>query len=66
MPVDELREQLAEKTKLQIVDVRRPAEYESGHIPTAINLELSHLQKCLSQLDPNRATAVLCAEGYDS
>ena len=66
MPVDELHEQLAEKANLQIVDVRRPAEYESGHIPTAINLELSHLQESLSQLDPNRATAVLCAGGYRS
>ena len=66
MPVDELHEQLAEKTNLQIVDVRRPAEYESGHIPTAINLELSHLQESLSQLDPNRATAILCAGGYRS
>ncbi len=66
MPVDELYEQLQEKVDLQIVDVRRPAEFHSGHLPDATNLELSHLQESFLQLDPNRAIAVLCAGGYRS
>ncbi len=66
MPVDELYEQLKENADLQIIDVRRPAEFQSGHIPYAANFELSHLQEKFSQLDPNRATAVLCAGGYRS
>jgi len=66
MPVDELRSRINEKSDLQIVDVRRPSEYEGGHVPTAINAELAHLEEQASQLDPTRPTAVLCAGGYRS
>ena len=66
MPVDELHEQLKENADLQIIDVRRPAEFQSGHIPCAANFELSHLQENFSQLDPKRTAAVLCAGGYRS
>lgn len=66
MPADELRHRLHEKDPLQIVDVRRPGEYENGHVPGAINLTLSHLEQQLSKLDPARPTAVICASGYRS
>ena len=39
--VDELHRQLEERgPRLQVVDVRRPAEYEAGRIPGALNLPL--------------------------
>ncbi len=66
MPVDELHSRIDEKSDLQIVDVRRPSEYAGGHVPTAINAELAHLEEQASQLDPERPTAVLCAGGYRS
>jgi hydroxyacylglutathione hydrolase len=51
-----------------VIDVRRPAEYESGHAPGAIPAPLSHLRAALSSLDLNRAkkTAVICQGGYRS
>jgi len=66
--VGELNELIANPAPLQIVDVRRPPEYASGHVPHAIPASLSDLQKALSklELDPNKPTAVICAGGYRS
>ena len=66
MPVDELRSRIDEGSDLQVVDVRRPAEYATGHIPGAVNADLSRLDEMLDQLDPSRLTAVACASGYRS
>jgi rhodanese-related sulfurtransferase len=65
-PVDELQQRIAEGAQLQVIDVRRPGEYESGHVPGAINLTLAHLEQELSNLDPAISTAVICASGYRS
>jgi len=66
--VGELNELISNPAPLQIVDVRRPPEYASGHVPNAIPASLSDLQKALSKLalDPNKPTAVICAGGYRS
>lgn len=65
--VDELHAQLTRDGRtLQIVDVRAPAEYESGHLPGARNLPLPQLERELMKLDPSQTTAVVCAGGYRS
>ena len=66
--VDELSELISDPASLQIVDVRRPPEYASGHVPHAIHASLSDLQKGFPglELDPNKPTAVICAGGYRS
>ena len=53
---------------LQIVDVRRPAEYISGHVPRALNAPLASLDKSLGplKLQKDKLTAVICAGGYRS
>lgn len=66
MPVDELRGRIDEQSDLQIIDVRRPAEYASGRLPGAVNLPLAHLDKEADQLNRERPTAVVCASGYRS
>jgi glyoxylase-like metal-dependent hydrolase (beta-lactamase superfamily II)/rhodanese-related sulfurtransferase len=66
MPVDELKNQLDERADLQLIDVRRPGEYDNGHAPVAVNAQLARLEKCVDQLDPNRPTAVICQSGYRS
>ena len=38
--VDELRERIAEDPTLQLVDVRRPAEWADGHIGRAVSMPL--------------------------
>ena len=66
IPIDELRIRIDEQTDLQIVDVRRPAEYTTGHIPGAVNAELAQLEEKAAELDPSRRTVVACAGGYRS
>jgi len=66
MPVDELHAQIAEGADLQLIDVRRPGEYNNGHAPGAINVTLAHLDEKASKLDANRPTAVICQSGYRS
>jgi glyoxylase-like metal-dependent hydrolase (beta-lactamase superfamily II)/rhodanese-related sulfurtransferase len=66
--VEELNELISGKTPLQILDVRRPTEYQSGHVPHALPSPLLSLQKNISDLgfDPALPTAVICAGGYRS
>jgi glyoxylase-like metal-dependent hydrolase (beta-lactamase superfamily II)/rhodanese-related sulfurtransferase len=66
--VDELSDLIQKEPTLQVLDVRRPAEYESGHVPRATTIPLSNLKEKLSdlELDPSQRTAVICAGGYRS
>jgi len=67
MPVDELQAELSEaRPGLQLVDVRRAAEYAAGHVPGAVNLPLDRLDRGALGLDPARPTIVICAGGYRS
>lgn len=65
--VDQLKEQIANR-ELQIVDVRRPAEYGGGHVPRALNAPLAALDSTIDQLplEKDKPTAVICAGGYRS
>jgi rhodanese-related sulfurtransferase len=65
--VAELRRRIEEEPDLQIVDVRRSGEYESGHVPPARLAPLAELHSnALDWLDPQRPVAVICAGGYRS
>lgn len=50
----------------QFVDVRRPAEFNSAHARTAINLPLDSLARDVDKLDPRVPTYVICQGGYRS
>ena len=65
--VDQLKKQISNR-ELQIVDVRRPAEYRNGHVPRALNSPLAGLERSVVQLplEKNKPTAVICAGGYRS
>ncbi|MCA1817817.1 MAG: MBL fold metallo-hydrolase [Acidobacteria bacterium] len=65
--VDDLRRRLDAGDDLQVLDVRRKAEYEGGHVPGARLAPLAELkQNPLEGLDPARPLAVICAGGYRS
>jgi hydroxyacylglutathione hydrolase len=51
---------------LQVVDVRKPAEFESGHIPGALLKPVDKLTGALDDLDRERPVAVYCKSGYRS
>jgi hydroxyacylglutathione hydrolase len=66
--VEDLHNLIETESELQILDVRRPPEYESGHVPHALHAPLSNLQSTAPtlSLDPAKPTAVICAGGYRS
>jgi glyoxylase-like metal-dependent hydrolase (beta-lactamase superfamily II)/rhodanese-related sulfurtransferase len=68
LSVNELKEKLATGDELQIVDVRRPAEYGNGHVPRALNAPLATLDRTATELpfEKDKPTAVICAGGYRS
>src|SRR6266581_9617138 len=66
--VSELKDLIETRPDLQLIDVRRPAEYESGHAPRAISAQLATLREKLSGLNlrPMAPVAVICAGGFRS
>ena len=56
----------SEGAVLQIADVRRPAEWEDGHIAGALLLPLNQINTAIGELDPGRPVAVHCKGGYRS
>ena len=65
LTVDELHAQLG-TDRLQVLDVRAPGEYASGHVPRATNVPLQELEARAGELDPAAPLAVVCASGYRS
>jgi hydroxyacylglutathione hydrolase len=61
MTVHEVKES---KKKVQILDVRAPAEWKDGHIPNARHIFLGELREHLGTLDKDKPTAVYCDSGY--
>ena len=49
-----------------VLDVRRPAEWQGGHIQGALHIPLNHLAQRTGELDPAGRVAVLCAGGFRS
>ncbi len=50
----------------QVVDVRRPGEWTSGHIAGAIHAPLHLLEDHAAYIDPSLKTYVVCGGGYRS
>jgi glyoxylase-like metal-dependent hydrolase (beta-lactamase superfamily II)/rhodanese-related sulfurtransferase len=66
IPVDELRARLDDGGAPCVLDVRRPAEWNAGHIPGALHVPLHRLRERAASLDRRLPTAVICAGGYRS
>jgi phage shock protein E len=51
-----------------IIDVRTPAEYNSGHLPKAINIPLQQIEAAISHRCPDRSRILLlhCHSGARS
>jgi glyoxylase-like metal-dependent hydrolase (beta-lactamase superfamily II)/rhodanese-related sulfurtransferase len=64
--VDELDRRMKENAVDVVLDVRRPGEWTSGHINSAIHIPLSKLERETSRLDKDKKIAVICAGGFRS
>jgi len=64
--VEELDARLREGRVRRVVDVRRPAEWQAGHIPNAVHLPLNTLAQNVGELDRSEPLAAICAGGFRS
>jgi rhodanese-related sulfurtransferase len=63
--VEKLKSQL-ENSQTLLVDVREISEYQSGHIPNAINVPIRTLTQNLDRIPLNRPVVLYCSSGYRS
>ncbi|MBE9224355.1 rhodanese-like domain-containing protein [Phormidium sp. LEGE 05292] len=61
--LDKLKSIVNNKNAL-LVDVREPSEFNSGHIPGAINIPLRTLTQNLDKIPQNRPVILYCTTGY--
>lgn len=64
--VHELQAELRRDPDFSVLDVRRPSEWNDGHVARATHSPLDHLQKRLGDLNRTGKTAVYCKGGYRS
>jgi hydroxyacylglutathione hydrolase len=64
--VEELHQRMRADEALQVLDVRRQGEWDSGHIAGAVLKPLNNLEKNFDGLDRGRPLAVQCQGGYRS
>lgn len=64
--VNDLAEKLKADKNTYVIDVRRPGEYASGHVPGARSIPLHELTERIGELDKTRTVHVICAGGYRS
>ncbi|PRZ17059.1 rhodanese-related sulfurtransferase [Laceyella sediminis] len=60
---------ITENKKVRLIDVREKHEFQSGHIPGAINIPLSQmelLKSKSSEWDPNESIYLYCRSGSRS
>jgi glyoxylase-like metal-dependent hydrolase (beta-lactamase superfamily II)/rhodanese-related sulfurtransferase len=53
-------------TSYEVLDVRKPGEFEGGHVDEATNLPLDFINEELNKVDKNKTYYVHCAGGYRS
>lgn len=65
---DELKRKIAEERNIQLLDVREPHEFKSGHIKQAENVPLSSFGNATEQFpkDKERPVYVICQSGMRS
>lgn len=54
------------KSGAQIIDVRTPGEFQSGHIKGSKNIPLQNLQNGMKKIDKNKPVITCCASGVRS
>ena len=63
---DELRGRLGTEEDLVVLDVREPDEVAQAAISGSVNIPLGQVVDRMSEFDPARPTAVICARGVRS
>lgn len=61
--VDELRDLIQAGAEVQIVDVRAPGEFRSGHIPGATSVPMDEIESRLADLSAHAPVVLVCHSG---
>lgn len=56
----------ARSAEFQLLDVREPQEWDSGHIADAAHIPMGQLAERLAELDPARPVLAICRSGQRS
>jgi len=59
----DLERSIEEGQRFQLIDVRSPQEYASGHIPCAINLPMEQIENRLADMHSRDAVVLICESG---
>ncbi len=59
----QLPELLAADARIQVLDVREPAEWESGHLRGSLSIPWHDIREIPGGVDPERPIAAMCAGG---
>jgi hydroxyacylglutathione hydrolase len=62
----ELWQRIDGNQRLELIDVRRPGEFATGHIAGATNVPLAELSQTVDLKDPGRSLVLTCQSGYRS
>jgi hydroxyacylglutathione hydrolase len=57
---------LEDQNDIAVIDVRRSAEWQAGHVEHALHRPLDHLASTVNDLDKSKPIAVYCKGGYRS
>jgi hydroxyacylglutathione hydrolase len=49
-----------------VIDVRRPGEWQAGHIANAVHLPLNTLSQSAAAFPKDQPVVIICASGYRS
>lgn len=60
---NELRDRLKQPEPPQVIDVRSPAEFETGHVPGAVNIPHDELADRLGEVDAEHGVVLYCMVG---
>jgi len=55
-----------DETDVQVIDIRPERQYESGHIPGAVNVPMAELPSRVDELDWSEDIVVACPIGQSS
>ncbi len=64
--MDELDRRLKESGAPRVVDVRRPMEWQAGHIAAAQHVPLNELPARAGEIEKEGPVALVCGGGYRS
>ncbi|MBI1941492.1 MAG: rhodanese-like domain-containing protein [Acidobacteria bacterium] len=61
----ELQRHLGEGKKVLVIDVRSPKEFESGHVPGAVNIPIDELSRRFGEMEVPKETTIVtvCEHG---